>query len=406
VLLAEPVFARGPPEFAQAAPREVPDELVVKMGSSTSRGRALDVLHAVGAELLDEIPGGGLHRVGVPAAAQDAVQRALERRPDVLFVERHQLLPPTLIPDDPGFDQQWHHAVVRSDQGWNWMLAAGEIIAILDSGVDATHPDLADAVLEGWDFWDGDGDPSDVHGHGTAVAGVAAAVTNNGEGVAGMAWEAAILPVRVAGPDGWASTWTIAQGLDYAVAQGAGVANLSFGGLASSQTVLAAAQSAVEAGTVVVGSAGNCGCTQSWPESPWILFIAATTGSDGLARFSTRGAFVDLAAPGQGMVTTAFGGGYASVSGTSFSAPLVAGLVALVLANEPTLTPAKVEERLGSTAVDLGAAGWDPAFGHGRVDVPTAVGLLSCGLGFELVLLMPPLMVLRRIRRGSPRPRA
>lgn len=381
----------------------MPDELVVKMRPSASPGRARDVLRAVGADPLDEIPGWGLHRIRVPAAARDAVQRALERRPDVLFVERHQLLPPTRVPDDPRFDRQWHHAVVRSDEAWNWNLAAGQIVAILDTGVDAAHPDLAGVVLEGWDFWDGDGDPADVHGHGTEVAGVAAAVTDNGEGVAGMGWGAAILPVRVAGPDGWASSWTIAQGLDYAAAQGARVANLSFGALAGSSTVLAAARSAVEAGTVVVASAGNCGCTESWPESPWLLSVAATTSGDGVASFSTRGAFVDLAAPGQGMVTTALGGGYRSVSGTSFSAPLVSGLVALVLSNAPTLTPAQVEERLVRSAVDLGAAGWDPAFGHGRVDAATGVGLsglgLRCGLGFELALLLPPLMALRRLRR-------
>jgi subtilisin family serine protease len=219
-----------------------------------------------------------------------------------------------------------------------------------------------------------------------------------------MAWGAAILPVRVAGPDGWASSWAIVKGLAYAVGRGARVANLSFGQLAGSQIVLDAARSAVQDGMVVVASAGNCGCTESHPDSPWLLSVSATTSSDGLATFSSRGSFVDVAAPGQGVQTTSAGGGYGSVSGTSFSAPVVAGLVALIRSAEPSLTPAQVEGRLAASAVDRGPAGWDPSFGHGRVDAYAAVATYgSCGLGFELALLLPAVLALRRVRSSDGR---
>jgi len=381
----------------------VPDELLVKVRPSL-RGSSRDLLRAEGVDLLDEIPARGLHRVRVSPAAREAVRRALVRRPDVEFAEAHQLFPPAVVPNDPYFETQWHHATVDSASAWDRTRAVGQIVAILDSGVDATHPDLKPALLPGWDFWDGDSNPADVFGHGTRVAGVAAAVTHNGKGVAGVAWGAAILPVRVAGPNGYASSWSIAQGLEYAVARGAHVANLSFGQLAGSQTVLDAARSAVKDGMVVVASAGNCGCTEGYADTPWLLSVAATTASDALASYSSRGSFVDVAAPGQSVRTTTAGGGYAYASGTSFSAPLVAGLVALVRAADPTLTPAQVEARLAGSAVDLGAAGWDPSFGHGRVDARAVLSFTGCGLGFELALLLPPLMALRR--RRPPRPRA
>lgn len=391
------------PARAQAA-WDLPDELVIKVRRDTPAAQARGLLRAAGAASLDEIPARGLHRVRVPASARNAVHSALERDPRVAFVERHRLLPPSFTPDDPRYDLQWHHGTVDTVKAWGRARALGQVVAILDSGVDLDHPDLAGAVLPGWDFWDGDADPSDVFGHGTRVAGVAAALTHNGEGVAGMAWGAAILPVRVAGADGWASTWSIAQGLAYAADQGARVANLSFGQLAGSQTVLDAAQAAVERGVVVVASAGNCGCTESWPDTPWLLSVGATQSSDGLTSYSSRGDYVDVAAPGHGIQTTSAGGGYGNASGTSFSTPLVAGLVALLHAAEPDLTPSQVEDRLAATALDLGAAGWDPSFGHGRVDAGAALAAApkpSCGLGSETAFLLPLLMALRRTRRAA-----
>lgn len=386
-----------------ARAREVPDELLVGMQPSTSRGHALGLLREAGAQPLAEIPDLGLHRVQVPPPAREAVARALARRPDVAFVEPHRLFEPAIVPDDPRFGEQWHHATLRSAGAWSRSLAFGRIVAVLDSGVDAAHPDLADAVLSGWNFWTDEADTTDVTGHGTRVAGVAASVTNNGRGVAGVAWGAAILPVRVTGGDGWASSWAIAEGLEYAVARGAHVANLSFGELSGSQTVLNAAAYAVERGTLVVASAGNCGCTQSYPDSPWLLVVGATTRSDALAGFSSRGDHVDLVAPGKSLQTTRAGGGYAGASGTSFSAPIVAGLVALLGASEPGLTPAQLEARVLDSAVDLGPAGWDASFGAGRTDAAAALGEGSgrrCGLGFELILLLPPLFALRPLHRA------
>lgn len=149
--------------------------------------------------------------------------------------------------------------------------------------------------------------------------------------------------------------------------------NMSFGGVAGSSTITSAAQYARSKGAVVVAAAGNCGCDDPTPENPYLISVSATTSTDALASFSSRGAFVDVAAPGSGIYTTAKGGGYASVSGTSFSSPITAGVVALIMAANPTLTPAAVEQILLSTADDLGPAGRDTSFGYGLVNAWQAV---------------------------------
>lgn len=393
---------------AQGPPQAIADELLVKMRGPAANApdRVRGVWRRFGAEGLEELPAQRLHRVRVPAAARDGLSRALEGLAEVEYVEPNRRFEPATVPDDPDLDLQWHHAMVGSTSAWSWAYGQGQVIAVLDSGVDRAHPDLKGRLLSGWDAWNDDDDPDDVHGHGTMVAGVAAAATGNGIGVAGMAWGGWILPVRVAGDDGWATSWSIARGIDYAVRRGADVVNLSFAGLVGSQTVIDAARRAVQAGIVVVGSAGNCGCTQGGADTPWILSVGATTPTDGLASFSSRGDYVDLSAPGQTIRTTVRGGRYGSPSGTSFSAPLVAGIVALMRRVDPTLTPAEIETLLVATAEDRGPRGWDPGFGHGRVDAAAALtmvvaqGPARCGLGFELVLVLPLLSGLRAVRRG------
>jgi hypothetical protein len=247
------------------------------------------------------------------------------------------------------------------------------VIAILDSGVDPAHPDLAGKLVPGYNAWDGNANTADVYGHGTMVAGTAAAIGDNATGVASVAPLAGIMPIRVTGTNGWATDFSIYQGLIWAVDHGAKVMNVSFAGIAGSSAITSAAQYVASQGGVVVGAAGNCGCVDATPKNPYILSVGATDQGDSLTWFSSRGEYVDLSAPGIGILTTTNGGGYGSVAGTSFSSPITAGVIALMLSANMDLAPAQLEAIILSTADDLGTPGWDSSFGFGRVNADRAV---------------------------------
>ena len=180
------------------------------------------------------------------------------------------------------------------------------------------------------------------------------------------------MPIRISDAGGYGSWSAIASGLNWAADHGAKVANISFM-VQGSSTIQSAAQYMKNKGGVVVNSAGNTGAVDSTAASDTLLSISATDSTDNRASWSTYGPYVDLAAPGVGILSTAAGGGYSSVSGTSFSSPLTAGVVALMMAANPSLAPSQIESILKSTATDLGTAGYDQYYGYGRVNAASAV---------------------------------
>jgi subtilisin family serine protease len=235
-----------------------------------------------------------------------------------------------------------------------WDVATGSeavVVAVVDSGVQASHPDLAGAVLAGYDFVDSDADPSDVNGHGTAVAGIAAARANNALGAAGACWGCRILPVRVLGPDGFARLATIAQAIDFAVDRGAAVVNVSLYGENRNGALEAAIRRARASGVPVVAAAGNEGTTTpEFPAAyPEAVSVGATDESGELAVYSSRGDWVKLAAPGC-TPTTQLGGGFGAGCGTSGAAPLVAGIVGLLRTQAPFATVGQLEAALAESA--------------------------------------------------------
>lgn len=290
---------------------------------------------------------------------------------------------------DPYFSYQSDMSIIHADVAWRQCSAdAGKVtIAIIDTGVDLDHPDLRANLLAGYDYVGNDAVPEDGNGHGTNVAGIAAAALN-GIGVAGVAPTAKILPVRVLDNSGSGAVSDIAAGIVYA-ADRAKVLNLSLGGVYTSQLMLDAINYAVTTqGRLVVAAAGNCGDSGyldngcSYLNQPLypaayskVKAVAATTSWDTRASFSNQGTYVDIAAPGASIYNTWSGDSYAYESGTSQATPHVAGLAALVWAQNPGYTAAQVWSRLTSTAVDLGAAGVDTSFGAGRIDVERALGL-------------------------------
>ena len=290
------------------------------------------------------------------------------------IVQKNYLYETAETPNDPYYSRQTHLAQIRASTAWNTTVGdASVIIGIVDSGVDGDHPDLAGKILDGWNMFDSNTDFADVIGHGTLVAGVAAAASNNETGVAGVAWECPILPVRVSDAQGAASSEDLAAGILWAVGNGARVINVSFAPLWSNRIVQAASQQAYNRGALVVIAAGNGGGSTRNTGYSESLFVGAVATDDTLASFSDRGPFVDLAAPGTAIRSTERGGGYAMANGTSFAAPIVSGVAALMWSVNPNLRPVTIQELLIDSAVDLGRKGKDSSYGNGEVDAAAAV---------------------------------
>ena len=315
-------------------------------------------------------------RIRVPVARQDAIMARLQRRPEVRFVEKNFEFTPALTPNDPEYGGQWHLPKINAEAAWDLTQGdANAVIAILDSGVDATQPDFASKLVTGYNTYGNNTDTSDAYGHGTQTAGVAGAATNNVVGIAGVAGGSPIMPVRVTNASGAATSASIANGIIWATDHGARIVNISFNGVAGNTTIRTAAEYAVNHGTLVVAASGNCACTDPTAETPFILSVSATDEYDALAYYSSTGPFVDISAPGNNILTTDRYGLYFPYSGTSLASPVVAGVAALMFSAKPSLTPTLAAQILESSAVDLGAGGYDPSYGYGRVDALAAVNL-------------------------------
>jgi thermitase len=280
--------------------------------------------------------------------------------------------------NDPLAEQQWHLDVVRAYEAWEAGRGDGVVVAVLDTGVDVRHPDLQGRTVPGVDLVQRGTPPDDPNGHGTLVAGIIAATADNDRGGAGVAPEARIMPVRVLDEEGTGDGRRVAEGIRWAVGNGAQIVNLSLAdadvpGLTEStaRTVVVreieqAIADAYEAGVLVVAAAGNDGrdATPYRRDTP-ALVVGATDHDD--RRWPESN--VDdrtLLAPGVEIVSTWRDGGYAKADGTSFSAPVVAGGAALLFARGAEVDA--VVARLRRTAVDVG-------FGAGRIDLATAAGV-------------------------------
>jgi thermitase len=318
--------------------------------------------------------GSDLHLVQLPANMSEvAVQRLLARHPLLKFAELDHKVRPAVAANDPYVGSAWHLPVVKADAAWGHSTGAGVTIAVLDSGVLATHADLLPNLVAGWNSRDNNAVTGDVTGHGTSVAGVAAAALNNGVGVAGIAGRARLMPVRITDSAGTAYYSSIASGVIWAADNGARVVNCSYGYLFKNASVQSAGNYLKGKGGLLVVSAGNNGIDENSAATSAMLVVSATDSADNRAGWSSYGQMVSVAAPGTGIWTTTWNGGYGAANGTSYASPLVAGVVALMMSANPALAPAQVESLLFSTALDLGAAGKDIHYGHGRVDAEAAV---------------------------------
>jgi len=367
--------AAQPPASAGGAVGWAKGRLLVAPRAGLSDRELERVLKSQNARSKGRFKQTNVHVVELPAGADEvAAMRALNKDRRLKYVELDMVLAPAASVNDPAYSKSWALTGIDAPGAWDTANGSGVTIAILDTGVDGSHPDLATNMVPGWNIHDNNADTSDVHGHGTSVSGTAAMVGNNGTGSAGVAWGAKIMPVRISMPDGLAYTSTIAQGINWAADRGARVANISYG-VSGSQTVQSSAQYMRSKGGVVVVSAGNSGTLVDTLASDAMLSVAATDSNDIRASWSSYGAYVDLSAPGVSIYAPTRGGGYGSVSGTSFSSPITAATAALMLSANSGLGPADIDAILKMTAVDLGVAGADSYFGSGRIDAAGAVAM-------------------------------
>jgi subtilisin family serine protease len=369
----------------EPAQQFVAGRVLVKFRSEVSPDHARQIIAALGVRDANEIAGTGVHILDLPyQASERAFVQAFQLRTEVEFAELDHILPlaQQMIPNDPFYANPNAWALQKISAPDAWALNTGSdsiIIAILDSGVEGTHEDLAAKMVPGWNIYNNNADTSDVFGHGTAVAGTAAAATNNSIGVASVAWGCRIMPVRISDTSGYASISDIASGLTWAANHGARVANISFNATGYS-TVSSAARYFQDKGGVVAVAAGNEGMSTQNADDPYILTVGATDSSDVLCSWSNRGNNLDVVAPGH-VATTGRGGTYVAADGTSFAAPIVAGAAALVLSTNPGLTPTQVQNIIKQSADDLGGIGWDSTYGYGRINLARALTMEPGDIG-------------------------
>ena len=297
------------------------------------------------------------------------------------------------MPDDLRFDEQWGLHNVGQDGGAPdadvdapeaWEITTGSsdtILAIIDTGADLDHPDLAGQLVSGYDFVNWDPTPQDDHGHGTHVSGIAAAATDNGLGVAGVCPACRVMPLKALNSSNWGYYSWWAQGIEYAVDNGADVINMSMGGTSASQTLYNAVVYATNAGVPVVAAMMNDGDDTAYYPALYAETIAvgSTDRFDTRSDFSCFGDHIDLVAPGSAILSTLWDDTYAVWSGTSMATPHVVGTLGLVRTLRPDdsietlrrLLRSTAEDQVGPPAED--APGWDEHFGAGRLNADRAV---------------------------------
>lgn len=365
------------PATIGAAPAEaesknyVADEIIVKFKKGVSQS-AMSALHEQkGAQVKETSRYGGYQVVKVKKGSVEEAVKEYNKNANVEYAEPNYIYHATWISNDPYFPYQWNLHKIEAPCAWDFARGAGATIAVIDTGVQSNHPDLVGKVINGYDFVDDDWVPQDGNGHGTFVAGIAAAQTNNGIGIAAVAPQANILAIRVLNNSGSGTLNDIADGIRFAVDNGAEVINLSLGGTYGSTTLQQAVDYAWSRGAVIVAAAGNSGNTQPhYPAYyPNVISVASTDRNDNISYFSTRGAWVDIAAPGSDIYSTYINNTYHSLSGTSMAAPHVSG-VAAILASQGR-NNVQIRAAIKNSADRISGTG--TYWAHGRLNACKAV---------------------------------
>jgi thermitase len=369
------VFA-APPADRAAAQDCQSGQILVKFKAGASLSEMAQIHRQLGGRVKETISGIGVQAVTVPRGQEMAKAKAYSSDARVAYAEPDYVAQAVGTPDDPYLGLQWGLTKVGAAQAWDVTTGSPAInIAILDTGVDLDHSDLANKIVSEINLTNF-GSADDVYGHGTHVAGIAAAITDNGIGVAGLGYSATIMDVKVLDDNGMGAYSWIVSGITWAADNGADIINMSLGGSFASSAMEDAVNYAWSKGVVVVAAAGNNG--DSTPMYPAYytncIAVAATDASDALASFSNFGDWVDVAAPGVSIYSTLKDNGYGYMSGTSMASPYVAGLAALVFTtvsdtNGDGRLNDEVRSQIEATCDNIGVGG----IGSGRINAYLAV---------------------------------
>jgi len=382
-----------PSASAQTEAPPITEVLVGMSGKITSQQATIlgnDLAAATGTSTVGSLRYRPVARLSLDGQDLDATLARLQADPRVAYAEPNYPVYAVAAPLDPAlYTYQWGFRRAGGSEALDQIRNVGAtplILAIIDTGVDERHPELAGRLVPGWDFIDVDGVPRDGHGHGTHVAAIAAAATFNDVGIAAP-FPGKVMAVRVLDATGSGSTANVVDGIDYARLHGAQVINLSLGSGSDSLTEHIAIQAAERAGVVIVAAAGNNGASSDvYPTYPAaydevIAVSAWSFADDDITYFSTYGPVVELTAPGEKIYSAFLEGGYQLLDGTSMASPLVAGTAASVYAEllqtDPTLdrvqAAACVREILHASAEDLREPGRDEHTGFGLVRIDHAL---------------------------------
>ncbi|HYF64240.1 MAG TPA: S8 family peptidase, partial [Herpetosiphonaceae bacterium] len=352
----------------------VPGQFIVKFKSGTQRANRQAELRSIGGAVISRVESLDSDVVEFAALKQSpspqaraAVLDALKKNPNIEYAEPNYIYSIQYTPNDPNLNQQWAWNKIQAPRAWDVTRGSSSVvIAVVDTGIQANHPDLDAKVLAGYDYVDNDSNPADGNGHGTHVAGTAAAETNNGTGVAGTCPDCKVMPVRVLDNNGSGSLDNIARGITYAADNGAKVINLSLGGTSGTSSLESAINYAWNKGVFIACAAGNSNTTSMFYPAGYgnCMAVASTTSSDARSSFSNYGNWVDIAAPGSDIYSTFTGSSYKSMNGTSMASPHVAGLAGLLASQG--LTNSQIRSRLCSTADQISGTG--SAWSCGRIN--------------------------------------
>lgn len=387
-----------------ARPRVIPNQAIVKVRNAQAFIQSLSRANARAIDHFDLDT--RVFLVESAGRSSEELVRQFSQDPNVEFAQpnywisiaqniapapRNNSYSRVTTPNDPLYPQQWHLPHVGAQEAWGATMGNKDLlVAVVDTGVDYNHPDLKANTIKGKDFTkeSPDGlDPIDSFGHGTHVAGIIAAVINNGEGVTGVAPHVKILAVKVLGAKGGGSLFAIAGGIKHSVDMGAKIVNLSLGGPAVPDLISSAVGYwATKKGVLLIAAAGNSNSAVGTPAriDDYYMAVAASDRNNKRAKFSCYGKELSISAPGVEIMATTptykvplndygYPQNYAFLQGTSMATPLVAGIAALVWSRHPEWTAQQVRQHLEKTAMDVGAPGKDNESGFGIVNAAAAL---------------------------------
>ncbi|MDQ0428896.1 subtilisin family serine protease [Planomicrobium stackebrandtii] len=350
---------------------EGPQQVIVKYKENSQSAAA----EAQSANLNNETDMAALE---VPAGKTAAsFMQELKAKGDVEFVEPDYRIELAYTPNDPEFAKlQYHHKKVGTAAAWKQTKGSADVVvAVIDDGMDLLHAELANQFIAPYDALNKQAGTISPGFHGTHVAGLIAGSADNGIWGAGVAPHTKIMPIDVFDDGGFAYTSDLIHGIEHAIASNVDIINMSLGSYYYSKALDQAIQQAHKEGIVIVAAAGNDGTRSAhYPSSlANVISVGAVTNNDTSSLFSNKGPSIDVTAPGTEVYSSLPNNLFGPLSGTSMAAPIVSGVAALIKADQPSLSNKEIEKLIFSSSDDLGKAGRDDVYGHGRVNAKKAL---------------------------------